>query len=161
VLRRPSAALKKRVAAIVAARKDANRVAVPSPAEHPRFELSAVLEALRDGRPYSHLPVGHPVELLETPLSHTEPIDDPSSPAAGCLRQLEDLRNKMAADPEPIDFDAIRRDTIRQIERENGDTARRDRQREKRKRKAERRRTEKESHAAILPAVDSSLIPLA
>jgi hypothetical protein len=67
----------------------------------------------------------------------------------------------MAADPEPIDFDAIRRDTIRQIERENGDTARRDRQREKRKRKAERRRTEKESHAAILPAVDSSLIPLA
>jgi hypothetical protein len=99
-------------------------IAVPSPAG-PLSELCAVLEAWRDGRPFEHLPLGHP-------------------PGAALMRQLEDLRKKMAADPEPIDFDAIRRDTIREIEAEHRDRDRRARQKAKRARRAERRAQERE-----------------
>jgi hypothetical protein len=40
------------------------------------------------------------------------------SPAARLVQQLEDLRKRMASDPETPDFDVVRRDMVRQIERE-------------------------------------------
>jgi hypothetical protein len=114
-------------------------VHVPSPAEHPRFEICAVLEAFRDGRPYERLPVGHPVELLQPPPPPAEPLDL-ASPGARLTRTLKDLRKPMAAEPEPIEFDAIRRETIRAIEAEQREAERKQRQRLRRQRRAEQRR---------------------
>jgi hypothetical protein len=145
-LNRPSKGYRAAVQAIVAKRKP--WISAPSPAEHPRLEMAAALEALRDGRPYSSLPPDHAVALLRPPPPPAEPAANPvdlaSSPGARLAQQMEDLRKRMLAEGDVPDFDELRRDTIREIEREQRDSARRERQRLKRARKAERRAQERE-----------------
>jgi hypothetical protein len=104
--------------------------------EYPRFEISAMLEAWREGRPYSGLPPDHAVALLRPP---PEP-EDVMSPGGRLMQQMEGLRQRMANDKDVTDFDALRRDMVRQIEQEQGDAERQQRQRLKRQGRAERKR---------------------
>lgn len=135
-----SDAYKRRLAAANAKKRGNTDVHVPSPAEYPRFEISAVLEAWREGRPYSSLPPDHAVALLRPPPEPDTEPGDVMSPGGRLMQQMQGLRQRMANDKDVPDFDAIRRDTVRQIEQEQPDAERNQRQRLKRQRRAERKR---------------------
>ncbi len=98
--------------------------------------LNAVLDAIRDGRPYSEL------ARPPSPAAPAKP-QDPTSPGSRLAEQLAQLRKQLASDPDDAALTALlaqaRRETIRAIEREQRDAERRQRQRLKRQRRAQRK----------------------
>ena len=111
---------------------------------------------MRYGRPFEHLPIGHPVELLRPTPAQAEPDNDVMSPGGRLADQMEQLREKMARDPECADLgrqlEEAKRDTVKATEAENRDRERRERQRAKKQQRRKERKALEREQAAVAPS---------